>query len=97
MKTKYFSRAFIESIPEENDEAIIAIALEYSEMFSDIEESPDFDFDFIEVYALLTAFFEAREISITLPPARPPKINSTSFIAHSEKCGPKAYTSAQRT
>jgi hypothetical protein len=66
MKLQFFGREFLESLPDENDDAIVALANE--------------DHDYLEVYAILQAFIETHGLNFTLPPATPPNVRRSDIL-----------------
>ncbi len=81
MKTSFFSREFIERIPDDNDEAIVVIADEYSRMRSQLGGGGEHDHDFLEAYAIIQAFSESRSVNLQLPKVEPPRTNRDSLFA----------------
>lgn len=73
MKLPFFSREFLESLPDENDDAIVAITNEYHGLFQKTGGGGS-DQDYLEVYAILQAFIEARKLKFSLPAANPPNV-----------------------
>ena len=75
MKSQFFSREFLESLPEDNDDAIVALSNEYVRLRNFGGDEPKYDHDFLEAYAILQAFIEARSLNIPLPTATPPTVD----------------------
>ena len=80
MKLPFFNREFFDSLPEENDDAIVALADEYARLFNAGGSESGFDHDFLEAYAILQAFFEARALEVTLPQVTPPTVNRSELL-----------------
>lgn len=89
MNSPHFSRKFIDSIPDDNDEVIITVADEFTNLISNANNSSEYQQDFLEVYALMSALFEARGIKIQLPQPNPPKVDRSGIhnILQAEKGG----------
>jgi hypothetical protein len=80
MKLQFFSREFLESLPAENDDAVVALANEYTRLWNQTGGAGN-DHDFLEVYAILQAFIEARGLKFSLPPATPPNVRRSDILS----------------
>lgn len=79
MKLPHFSREFLESLPNEDDDAIVALTNEYLQLWQQTRGNGN-DQDFLEVYAILKAFIDTRGLSFTIPPAAPPNVNRSDIL-----------------
>ena len=79
MKLQFFGREFLESLPDENDDAIVALANEYLRLWNQTGGTGN-DNDYLEVYAILQAFIETHGLNFTLPPATPPNVRRSDIL-----------------
>jgi hypothetical protein len=74
MKLPFFNRELFESLPDDNDDAIVVLADEYARMLQQAGTSTLHDHDFLEAHAILEAFIGARGLNYSLPVATPPTV-----------------------
>lgn len=79
MKLPFFTREFLESLPDENDDAVVALTNEYLRLWKQTGGNGN-DHDYLEVYAILQTFIEARGLKFTLPPATPPNVRRSDIL-----------------
>ena len=81
MKSKFFNRSFIESIPDTNDEALVEISKEFSALLNQHGNDGAYSLDFTEAYALVKSFFRVRLQGKNFPDFNPSNISHTHVNA----------------
>jgi hypothetical protein len=75
MRSEFFSKNFLNRLSHDDDQAIIQISVEYSNMLNKLGNDINYDEDFSEAYAIFRAFTEVRNITLSIPNYKPTEIN----------------------